>query len=304
MHKLGLRGVFVPVVTPFTRDFQVDRQRYLGFCRWLVSQEAGLAAFGTNSEAASLAFYERRELLAYLVENGIDPARLMPGTGTCSLPETVALTQQAVALGCAGVLMLPPFYYKGQSDADLFRYYASVIDAVGSGRLRIYLYHIPQFTGVPISLPLIERLVQAYPDTVVGIKDSSGDWANTEAMLKAFPDFSVFPASEALLEKALPMGAAGCISATANVQPGAIAGLIREWSPQRQVQVSALRAIVQAYPMIPALKAIIAHYAGDAGWGCLRPPLGELATAQVQSLLDKLAECQFVMPGLAMEVNG
>lgn len=304
MHKLGLRGVFVPVVTPFTRDFQVDRRRYLGFCRWLISQDAGLAVFGTNSEAASLAFDERRELLPYLVEHGIDPGRLMPGTGTCSLPETIALTQQAVALGCAGVLMLPPFYYKGHSDAELFRYYASVIDAVGSSRLRIYLYHIPQFTGVPISLPLIDRLVQAYPDTVVGIKDSSGDWSNTEAMLKAYPDFSIFPASEALLEKALPLGAAGCISATANIQPGAIARLIREWTPQRQARVSAVRAIVQAYPMIPALKAIIAHYADDGGWGSVRPPLGELAAERVQSLLEKLTECQFAMPGLATEVNG
>jgi 4-hydroxy-tetrahydrodipicolinate synthase len=155
-------------------------------CKWLVANNVGLAAFGTNSEANSLTVDERIELLEKLVEGGIDPARMMPGTGCCALGDSVRLTAHAVKLGCAGVLMLPPFYYKGVSDDGLFRNFAEVIERVGDARLQIYLYHIPPVSQVAISLPLIERLLKAYPENIAGVKDSSGDWKNTKAMLDAF----------------------------------------------------------------------------------------------------------------------
>ena len=272
----ALSGVFTPVITPFTQHLAVDEERFSSFCRWLVSQGAGLAVFGTNSEANSLTLGERLRLLDKLVDDGIDPQRMMPGTGCCSVDETVQLTTAALRKGCGGVLMLPPFFYKGVSDDGLFDHYARVIDRVGSAELRIYLYHIPQVSGVPITHGLIERLLKAYPQVVAGVKDSSGDWANTEAMLRRFPGFAVFPASEALLEKALPLGAAGCISATANIQPGAIAELIAGFgdagSDQRQSQVTAVRKVLQAYPMIPALKHVLATQAADPVWRTVRPP--------------------------------
>ena len=169
-------GVLSPVITPFGADLRPDAARLARHCRWLISQNCGLAVFGTNSEANSLSVEEKIELLDALVEAGVDPARMMPGTGACALPDTVRLTAHAVKRGCAGTMMLPPFYYKGVSDEGLFRSYAEVIERVGDARLRIYLYHIPPIAQVPITLGLIERLIAAYPDTVVGIKDSSGDW--------------------------------------------------------------------------------------------------------------------------------
>lgn len=305
MSRQKMTGVFAPVVTPFTADLQVDAARFTRFCKWLVSQGAGLAFFGTNSEANSLSMKERLSLLDSLVDSGIDPQRMMPGTGCCALPDTIELTRAAVARGCGGVLMLPPFFYKGLSDDGLFRYYSEVIEAVGSPDLQLYLYHIPQVSGVPITHTLIERLIAAYPETVVGIKDSSGDWANTEGMFKRFPGFSVFPASEALLDKALPLGAAGCISATANIQPRGIAELIRKFgsagTEDRQRQVSAIRHLVQSYPMIPALKYIVAEYASDASWPTVRPPLTPLPAEQAQSLLARLRELDFTMPELTGE---
>lgn len=298
----GLQGVFAPVVTPFGPDLSPDAERYIRHCRWLVSQECGLAVFGTNSEANSLSAGERKVLLERLVEAGLPPARMMPGTGCSSIPETVDLTLHAVRQGAAGVLMLPPFYYKGVSDEGLFRHFSEVIQRVGDERLRIYLYHIPPVAQVPISLALIERLLKSYPGTVVGVKDSSGDWENTKAMLDAFPEFRVFVGSETLLLRNMRTGGVGCISATANINPGAIHHLYVEWQSERadelQAQLDAVRAAHARFPMIAALKATIAGYSGDRGWARPRPPLVELDQTQSAALIAELRNLQFTMPEL------
>ncbi len=304
MSEPRIRGVLSPVVTPFKSDLTPDPERFVRHCRWLLSQDVGLAAFGTNSEANSLSADERIELLDRLVAAGLDPARMMPGTGCCALPDTVRLTAHAMKAGCAGVLMLPPFYYKGVSDEGLFRSFAEVIERVGDRRLRVYLYHIPPVAQVPITLALIERLLKAYPDNVAGIKDSSGDWANTKAVLGAFgkSGFDVFPGSETFLLAAMREGAAGCISATANVNPSPIARLHATWrSPdadRQQQGLDAIRSIMQTYVMIPALKAAIAHWGGDTGWATVRPPLVALNEKEASDLVARLGAQGFDMPGL------
>jgi len=297
-----LSGVFAPVVTPFKADLDVDAELFVRHCRWLLSQGAGLAIFGTNSEANSLSLEQRRQLLDRLIAEGLDPQRMLPGTGCCAIDDTVALTRHAVAAGCAGVLMLPPFYYKGISDEGLYRYYAEVIARVDSPRLKLYLYHIPAFTGVPISLGLIERLRRDFPETVVGIKDSSGDWDNLAAMLAAFPDMAVFPASESLLSRALPLGAAGCISATANVNPAGIRRLYAQWDQPDaallQQQADAVRQTFQSFPMIAALKFATACYSGNASWATVRPPLVALGAKQQEELQAALERIHFSMPDM------
>jgi len=302
--KPRIRGVLSPVVTPFKPDLSPDAERFIAHCRWLNSQNVGLACFGTNSEANSLSVNERMALLDALVAAGVDASRMMPGTGMCALPDSVRLTEHAVKLGCAGVLMLPPFYYKGVSDEGLYRNYSEVIQRVGDARLRIYLYHIPPVSQVAITLKLIERLIKAYPDNVVGIKDSSGDWSNTKAVLDAFArsGFDVFPGSESFLLAAMRNGGAGCISATANVNPAAIDRLYREWqnadADAQQEALNKVRNAVGQYVMIPALKATIAHYGADADWATVRPPLTELNAEQNAKLVADLARLGFDMPGL------
>ena len=299
-----LRGVLSPVVTPFDTDLQPDVARFVRHCRWLLERDVGLAVFGTNSEGNSLAVREKIALLEALVAAGLPPARMMPGTGCCALTDTVDLTRRAVALGCAGVLMLPPFYYKGVSDDGLFASYSEVIQRVGDARLRIYLYHIPPVSQVSITLPLIERLLAAYPGTIAGVKDSSGDTANTRAMLERFQPrgFDVFAGSENYLLATLRGGGAGCISATANVNPAAIADLARTWQASdadaKQAALDAVRAVFQKLPMIPALKAAIAHYGGDDGWAAVRPPLMALTAEQRAGLVAALQPTGFAMPGL------
>jgi 4-hydroxy-tetrahydrodipicolinate synthase len=299
-----ISGVLSPVVTPFTADLAPDPERFVRQCRWLLSQNVGLACFGTNSEANSLSVEVRFVLLVGLVGGGGDPARMMPGTGCCALTDSVRLTAHAVKLGCAGVLMLPPFYYKGVSDEGLFRSFAEVIERVGEARLRVYLYHIPPVAQVSITLGLVERLLKAYPTQTAGMKDSSGDWSNTKAFLDAFArsGFDVFAGSETFLLRNMQNGGAGCISATANVHPGPIATLYDTWqaagAPARQARLDEIRGVFAKFPMIPALKAAIAHHGHDAAWATVRPPLVALTPEETKALNAELDDKQFTMPGL------
>ena len=301
-----IEGVLSPVVTPFRKDYAPDAERFVRHCRWLLKSGcAGLAVFGTNSEANSMSVAEKRRLLEALVAGGVPAAALMPGTGHSALSDSVEMTKAAVDLGCAGALMLPPFYYKGVPDEGLYRNFAEVIERVGDERLQLYLYHIPPVSQVGISLNLIEKLISKFPGIVAGVKDSSGDWANTKAMLDAFArrGFDVFAGSEVFLLDNMRGGGKGCITATGNVNPGPIDHLFRNWrsaeADKLQAGISATRKIVQKQPMMPALKAAIAHFGNDAQWKTCRPPLIELTSSQEKELITDLKANGFAMPGLA-----
>jgi 4-hydroxy-tetrahydrodipicolinate synthase len=300
-----IRGVLAPVLTPFHADLSPDARRLARHGRWLLAHGcAGLAPFGTTSEANSLSVAERESLLDAILEEGVPADRLVPGTGACALTDAVRLTAQAVRRGCAGVLMLPPFYYKAVGEDGLFRFFAEVIERVGDARLRVYLYHIPPVAQVGFSPKLVERLLRAHPRAVAGMKDSSGDFGNTRTMLDLFAKdgFDVFVGSERFLLEGMRQGGAGCISATANVNAAAIDRLFRAWrSPEAerlQAEVNAIRGAVEKVPVIPGLKAVLAHHAGDPGWLPVRPPLADLAPAQREALLAELQALKLAMPEL------
>jgi 4-hydroxy-tetrahydrodipicolinate synthase len=327
-----IRGVLAPVLTPFKADLSPDAERLIAHCKWLLSQNCGLAVFGTNSEANSLSVDERSMLLDALVAAGVDTSRMMPGTGCCSITETVQLTAQAVKHGCAGVLMLPPFYYKDVSEEGLYRYFSEVVQRVGDARLRIYLYHIPPVAVVGITTGLVERLLAKYPDAIAGMKDSSGDWNNTKTFLDAYSvragrahGFDVFVGSDSFLLANMRNGGVGTISATANVNPAAIHRLyateanierptsnaerrmtdgsaMREerGAEEQQAGLNVVRDVFgKKYPMISALKQGIAIYANDPVWAKVRPPLVELTDAQAKSLAAELKAIGFTMPGIS-----
>jgi 4-hydroxy-tetrahydrodipicolinate synthase len=301
-----IEGVLSPVVTPFRKDYSPDAERFVRHCRWLLKSGcAGLAVFGTNSEANSMSVAEKRKLLEALVAGGVSPSTLMPGTGHCALSDSIELTRAAVDMGCAGVLMLPPFYYKGVSDEGLYRNFAEIIERVGDERLQLYLYHIPPVSQVAITLNLIERLLSKYPGIVAGVKDSSGDWNNTKTMLDQFAKagFDVFAGSEVFLLDNMRGGGKGCITATGNINPGPIANVYKNWrtadADKLQAGITATRKIVQKQPMIPALKACVAHFGNDPQWKTCRPPLTELTSAQEEELIRDLKSAGFTMPGLA-----
>ena len=301
-----IRGVLAPVVTPFDDRLRPDVELFVAHCQWLISQNCGLAIFGTNSEGNSLSVEEKIELLDTLGAAGIGTGKMMPGTGCCALTDTVRLTEHAVRASCAGVLMLPPFYYKAVSEDGIYRSYAEVIERVGDTELRIYLYHIPQVSGVGLPLGVIERLLKNYPNATAGIKDSSGDWSNTKTLLDSFSGshFDVFVGSESFLLANMRNGGVGCISATANVNPAAIDTLYRRWqdvdADSLQEALIGVRSIVGHHGMISSLKIVISHFTGHSEWGNVRPPLERLSADQADDLVARLTELDFSMPGILL----
>ncbi len=298
MHP-PLAGLWPPASTPFTADGAIDEKRLIRHCRGMLDDgAAGLAVLGTTSEANSLTLTERRRVIDALVEDGVAPGQLLPGTGAAAIDDAVALSRHCGELGCAGVLLLPPFYYKEVSDDGLFAFVAAVIERCGPKVPRIMLYHFPRMAAVGWSIELTGRLIAAFPGVVSGMKDSSGDAKHTKAVIDAFPDFAVFPGSELYLLEALQWGARGCISATANVNARAIAALIASKdapdAPARQAALVAVRNSFADFPTVAAVKTIKAAVAGDESWLTVRPPLTPLSTEDRQTLLARPAVAELV----------
>jgi 4-hydroxy-tetrahydrodipicolinate synthase len=299
--KAQIRGVFCAAATPLDANGAPDLSRFAIHAKQLIADGCdGVALLGTTGEANSFSIDERQRLLEAAIGAGLAPSQLMPGTGLSAVPDTVALTHHALSLGVTKVVMLPPFYYKQPSDGGIFAAYSSIIDKIADNRLKIVLYHIPQMSAVPLSLALIGRLISKFPDTVVGIKDSSGDLANTEALLKEFPGFSVFPGADPLMRPLLDKGAAGCITATSNLVGAELATVFAHFAnPAKKSEVDAaqdhltkVRAISAKFVQIPAIKAMLARRYKDPAWARVRPPLVELDGRQIvelNQLLDELA---------------
>jgi 4-hydroxy-tetrahydrodipicolinate synthase len=278
----AIQGVYSAVATPVGADGSVRLELFESHCRALLDEGChGLAIWGTTGEANSFAASERQAALEAALGFGIRGDQLLPGTSSCNVPETVALTRHAVAHGAAACLMLPPFYYKGVGDEGLFRFYASVIEGVADERLKVILYNIPQVSGVPLTHDLIERLIEAFPGAVVGIKDSSGSMENMTGMIDRFPGFSVLAGADSMLLPLLKAGGAGCITATSNLRADALRVVWDHWrDPTRSDdvaaahdQVVAWRDLANSNVQLPTIKAMIAKVRDEDDWCDLRAPL-------------------------------
>ena len=299
-------GVNAAVLTAMGPDLTPDLDRMAAHARWLLANGCnGLGVLGTTGEANSFGLHERKAILEGLIARGIPAAKMMPGTGCASLTDSVELTKHARDAGCPGVLMLPPFYYKGPSDDGLFAYFSEVINRVGGG-VRVYLYHFPQQSAVPFTLDLLGRLIKAFPGTIKGVKDSSGDYANMQAMVKAFAKdgFEVYSGSDEFLQQILAEGGAGCITAVSNANShwGGIV-YAKRTGPEAdaaQATLTATRRAATSVPLIPGLREIIARSTGDAGWRVIRPPHLPLTAEQAEKAWAAWgAAGALPLPGLA-----
>ncbi|MGH6662703.1 MAG: dihydrodipicolinate synthase family protein [Rhodospirillales bacterium] len=300
--KFAVEGVYTAVLTPMTKTLDPDTKLMAAHCRWLLANGCdGLGVLGTTGEANSFGLKERIQILDALAEAGISGTRLMPGTGCCAIPDTVALTRAALAHGASSVLMLPPFYYKKVSDDGLFAAYSEVIQRVGDGKLRICLYHFPQMSGVPITYGLIEKLLKAYPKTVVGMKDSSGELANMAGAAKNFPGFAVFAGSDELLLPLIEAGGAGCITACANVASVLAAEVFGGFRKGKDVKavhrtLSDVRRAIAQFPLSSALKTLMARHTGNDQWLNIRPPLVRMSAADKEKLFHGFDAIGFELP--------
>ena len=290
-------GVNAAVLTAMRQDLSIDLDRMTAHAKCLLANGCnGLGVLGTTGEANSVGVSERVEVMEGLVARGIPAATMMPGTGTTAIPDTVMLTRKAEALGCRGALLLPPFFYKNPSDDGLFAYFSEVIQRVG-GDIKIYLYHFPAQSAVPFGLDLIGRLLKAYPGKVKGIKDSSGDFANTRAYADHFAKdgFEVYCGDDGALRDLLQVGGAGCITAAANVGCSVSATVYANWNNDAgaaaQTQLGAIRKAVVSAPLIPGLKALVARNTGNADWNYQRPPHLPLAADAAAKLFTTFDAC-------------
>ena len=293
-----IKGLISPILTPFNPDLSIATDLYIELAKKLLASGgcSGLAPFGTTGEALSVGIEERLAALDALIDAGIDPKVMIPGTGLTNFVDTARLTRHAVDRGCLGAMILPAFYFKGVSDDGIYAYYARLIEEVDHPGLHIYLYHIPQVAGVGLSPELVARLHHDFPDTVVGIKDSSGDWNNTAALLE-IKSLITYPGAELPVIEAIRMGAPGCISATANLNGNGIAEVIDlchagKWDEAEKAheKVRAIRMMFQDYAPIPAQKALLARATGDARWNTLRPPMMAMNEDNVIALETSLRD--------------
>lgn len=294
-HLYG--GVNAAVLTAMKPDLSIDLDLMAAHSKWLLAQGCnGLGVLGTTGEANSLGVSERIALMEGLVERGIPAAKLLPGCGVPAITDTVLMARRAGELGARGVLVLPPFFYKNPSEDGLFAYYSEVAQRIG-GAVQIYFYHFPAQSAVPVTIPLIERLLRAHPGAFRGIKDSTGDWNNTKSYIDAFAKdgFEVYCGDDGHLHQNLVAGGAGSISAASNVSVAANASVYANWNKpegaEAQRTLTAMRAAVTSAPLIPGLKALVARHTGNDAWQTIRPPHVKLTAEQAQKLFATFDAC-------------
>lgn len=298
MKTNKMTGVTTPILTPFNDDLTIATDLYVSHASWLLEQGMNyISPFGTTGESLSMSVEERLEAVDALVAGGIDPEVLMPGTGLCNLPETVTLCRHAVDLGCAAVMVLPPFFFKNASDDGLYAYFKSLVKLVDRPALKICMYHIPPLAGIGFTPALAGRLAKDFPEIMVAYKDSSGDFENTKAVIKAAPDVAVFPGSETFLKQGLEHGGSGCISATCNINPSAIRHVYDVGTGAKPGDLDQLndemvifRKKVEGYAPIPAMKGLLAQKRGDARWRNVRPPFLSASEKSTEELIEVLGE--------------
>ena len=292
-----LSGVWSAAVTPLNNDLTVNLAAMVAHHKWLLANGCnGVAVLGTTGEANSFSVRERLDVIAAAAASGIAKEQLLIGTGCCAPTDTIELTRAALDAGFNQVLMLPPFYYKGVSDDGLFAAFDHVIQQLADDRLAIVIYDFPLMTGLDMSVDLLVRLNKAYPKTVVGVKDSSGNWPAMQAVIEAIPGFRTFAGTEQYLLADLQAGGAGCITATGNAtsnlcqavyvahQAGDTAG-----AKAAQEIATATRLMLQAHGAVPAMKELMAQNSGNPAWRNMRPPIMPLSAEGVAAL-DKACQ--------------
>jgi 4-hydroxy-tetrahydrodipicolinate synthase len=290
-----IRGLWCATLTPLSPEGSIDHARMAAHVRALFAQGVdGAAPFGTTGEGPSFSVAERKAGLDALLASGIPAAQLIPGTGCAAFADAVALTRHAVQSGCSRCLVLPPFFFKELADEAVYGYFAALIDAVADSRLSLYLYHIPQFSGVPIRAGVVAQLAADFPRVVAGVKDSGGDFAHTKALLAAVPQLAILVGHEPHLPELMRAGGAGTICGIANVFPRLVAPLLKPNVTSADAErIASFIDVIFRFPFLSAFKAIRAAQTNDAAWRTLRPPWFALSEADRARLFAALAAAGF-----------
>jgi 4-hydroxy-tetrahydrodipicolinate synthase len=278
-------GIYAATLTPLHANGSCDYDACADHCKELIAQGcSGIVLFGTTGEGPSFTVGERQEGIQAMIERGVDSKKIIVSVGCPSIEDTIALTRSALTAKCAAVLMMPPFFFKNVSDAGIISFYRKVIQKVNNPDLKIFLYHIPQYSGVRISLDVIQALHTEFPSTVIGVKESEGNFELVQTVLDKFPHFQLLVGKESMIAEAVSLGATGAISGLANICPQLICSLYN--GNERQSEIEALMRILKGYPFIPATKSIMEQKKG-ASWSLMRPPLAPLTSEQKLHFIEE-----------------
>jgi len=282
-----LSGIYAASLTPLNEDFMPALEDVLRLLDFLAGRGChGALLFGTTGEGPSFAVSERFVVMqeAVKIRQSHPDFRLLAGTGTPSLEETLELTKAAFELGFDGAVVLPPYYYGSVSDDGLYDWYARVIEEAVLPGAALLGYHIPAMTGVSISIELLTRLKEGFPERFAGIKDSSGDPIHAIKLGEAFGnELLTLSGNDRLLSHALRNSASGCITALANLCSPDLrlvwdANQRGESDETAQSRLDASRDVLERYlPAPPLLKAMVARLYDLPRWA-LKPPLLPLLT--------------------------
>lgn len=280
MSTKTLSGVIAAVATPIDEAGAPDIARAMKLARFLLDNGCdGLNVLGTTGEATSFSVAERKAVMDAYKSNNLPVERLMVGTGAAAAADAVALTRHAAELGFGGALVLPPFYYKGVPDDGLVAYIDTLVKATADKPIPLYLYHYPAMSGLPWHVPLIKRLLAAYPGRIVGLKDSSGDMDYARSAAAISKDFAVFPSTEAVLIEARNGAFAGCISATANLNPDLCQRAWKQGDAAALEAAVTIRRLFEGKALVSGVKALLAHIHGDPALARMKPPLAAFPAA-------------------------
>jgi 4-hydroxy-tetrahydrodipicolinate synthase len=292
------KGIWPALLTPLNPDLSINITAFVTHSKHLIASGcAGVTPFGTTGEGPSFSVAERIAAIDGLIAGGVPSQSILVSTSCAALPDVVALTKHAVQAGTHACLMLPPFFLKGMPDQGVIDAYRWVINQVADPRLRIVLYHIPQIAGLGLSHHVVNTLVAQYPQTIIGIKDSSGNREGSLAFAKAFmPPLQVWVGNEPDLQTMASHGSLGAVSGVANVLPHLLqrlTGVVKTSDQNLSAQRDAIRVqefidILNCYVMTSAFKGVMTILTGDQGWRRVRPPLVGLTDAEFERLKNQL----------------
>jgi len=284
MHKIY--GTYCAALTPLNPDYSINKELFLEHCSNLLLQGLdGLAIFGTTGEGNSFSVNEKIEAVNYLIDNSIDADKIIPGTGLCSIRDTVIYSKSIAKLKVKGILVLPPFYYKNVSNEGVVEFYKRVVEEVGDGDLKYILYNIPQVSGVSIGIEVIEQLIKFFPNNVVGMKESSGNLDNMLRITKFFNNFALFSGSDSLALKVCQRGGAGAITACSNISGRLLKYIINNYNKESEIQnfnllqqlQEQIRKTLLLHEPISALKAFLSVVNNNEDWNKVIPPLMKIS---------------------------
>ena len=294
MTKL-FSGIYTASLTPLTSSYEPNLPALVSHVEQLFeSGSDGVAILGSTGEANSLTIEQRLDIISYCGRT-LAPERLMMGTGSCALQDAIHLTQASIDAGVFSVLVIPPFYYKPQSDESVIRYYSELISSVDDSRLRIIFYNFPKLSGYNFSTEILQEFKERFGDIAAGIKDSSGNWENMLSITKNVPNFMVYSGTETLLLNILREGGAGCITASANLLAPECQLVYQAWrndqqntAEQVQKELTVLRKALESYQFVSELKGLMALHTGSEHWQEMLPPFIPLLPSQVRELSEKI----------------